>query len=253
MPRTARKKSFTNTYHIVVKGNDRQIIFEEKADFQEYLHILELYKKECHFKLFAYCLMSNHVHLIIQTTDTPLDIIFRKINTRYASWFNTKYQRSGHVQDGRFHSEPIENINYLRNAIRYIHNNPVKAGLEQAPGLSYQWSSIHEYKSGTNRLVDTAFIYSLFSCMEIMDSDNLQGEDHFIDIDNLRVRLTDDEAAEILKRKCSCSNVADFSAFPLVTRNEYLRKLHDAGLSIRQLNRITGVSRGVIQKVITNN
>lgn len=249
MPRTARKKSLTGIYHIVIKGNDRQIIFEERADYKKYIRILKWYKDECHFKLFAYCLMSNHVHLIIQVTDTSLETIFRKINTRYALWFNAKYQRSGHVQDGRFYSEPIENANYLRNAIRYIHNNPAKAGLEQAPGLSYHWSSIHEYISNANRLVDTNYIYSLFSYNELIENDDLAEQSNFIDIDKFRVRITDDTAIEIIKKECSCANIAEFASFSPEMQNAYIRKLHEMGISIRQLNRLTGISRGALQKI----
>ena len=96
-------------------------------DFKKYIEILFLYRQECHFELYAYCLMSNHVHLLLKTTDVPLDAIFRRINTFYASWFNMKYQRCGHLQQDRFHSEPVEDKQYFLNVIRYIHRNPLKA------------------------------------------------------------------------------------------------------------------------------
>ena len=90
MSRKPRELSPTNIYHVVIRGADRQILFEEKTDYQKYLHILEYYKSECNFELYAYCLMSNHIHLIIHINDIPLSSVFRRINTSYAVWFNMK-------------------------------------------------------------------------------------------------------------------------------------------------------------------
>lgn len=249
MPRKRRVKSQTNIYHVVVKGIDRQLIFEEKKDYQKYLEILELQKDECHFKLFAYCLMSNHTHILLQTSDTPLETIFRKINTRYACWFNMKYQRTGHLQDGRFFSEPVEDLHYLQCAIKYIHLNPTKAGLEAVPGESYPWSSIYEYKSNTPNLVDIKPIYLLFGRDELLDTNNIERVE-FLDTDKIKKRLPDDVAKDIIKIECNCSSVNDFLRFSIKDRNTHLKNLHSRGLSIRQLNRLTGVPKGVVQSVI---
>ena len=130
MARHSRKKSSTQIYHVVIKGADRQLLFEETKDYRKYLDILEYYKEEFHFKIYAYCLMSNHVHLLIHHPDTAsLESIFRHINTTYATWFNLKYNRTGFVQDGRYFSEPVEDSRYLLTVVRYIHYNPAKAGL----------------------------------------------------------------------------------------------------------------------------
>ena len=89
MPRNSRRKSGTLTYHVVIKGADRQLLFEEAKDYEKYLEIIDYYKQECQFELFAYCLMSNHVHLLIRhSPEFPLETIFRRINTAYAVWFN---------------------------------------------------------------------------------------------------------------------------------------------------------------------
>ena len=98
MPRHSRKKSSTQTYHVVIKGADRQLLFEETKDYIKYLDILEYYKEKFSFNIYAYCLMSNHVHLLIHHPDTvSLESIFRHINTTYATWFNLKYKRTGFV------------------------------------------------------------------------------------------------------------------------------------------------------------
>ncbi len=96
MSRHARIQSSTRIYHIVVKGADRLRLFEEYADYQKYLDILAYYKQECRLEIFAYCLMTNHVHLLIRhPEDITLQSIFRRINITYAGWFNLKYQRTG--------------------------------------------------------------------------------------------------------------------------------------------------------------
>ena len=95
MPRNRRQLSSTRTYHIVIKGADRQLIFEEPNDFHKYLSYLEYYKELCKFEIFAYCLMPNHVHILLRhSPDCSLETIFRKLNTAYAIWFNRKYNSS---------------------------------------------------------------------------------------------------------------------------------------------------------------
>ena len=102
LARHARKKSSTQTYHVVIKGADRQLLFEESKDYIKYLDILEFYKDQLKFEIYAYCLMSNHVHLLLRHPNTvSLESIFRHINTTYACWFNAKYDRTGFVQDGQ--------------------------------------------------------------------------------------------------------------------------------------------------------
>lgn len=251
MPRKARKHSITNIYHVVIKGIDRQIIFENHKDYKKYIELLDFYKENCHFRLFAYCLMSNHVHLLLQTTDISLESIFRRINTHYAVWFNMKYQRTGHVQDGRFFSETVEDANYLLNAIKYIHLNPTKAGLEPYPGHSYPWSSIHEYAENVSNLVDTSHILAIFNLDELLSYDVPSNNTTFTDIDKIKKRLPDDVAKDIIIQECNCYTVSDFLALPLKSRNNYIQKLYSHGLSIRQLNRLTGVSRGVIQRLVS--
>lgn len=249
MPRAARKKSKTNIYHVVVKGVANQIIFEERKDFEKYIEILDFHKSTCHFKLFAYCLMSNHTHILLQITDTSLETIFRKINTHYAVWFNMKYGRSGHLQGDRFYSEPINDIHHLFCAIKYIHLNPTKAGLEPSPGQTYQWSSIHEYTSNKSKLVDTDDIPHIFDKIELINYDS-EAIETFLDIDNIRKRIPDDVARNIIYDECNLKNLSEFALLALRKRNHYINKLHSLGISIRQLSRLTGVPKGVIQNVL---
>jgi len=253
MPRKPRQHSALNIYHIVVKGINNQLLFEENKDYLKYLEILRLHKENCHFDLFAYCLMSNHIHLLIRTNEVSLESIFRKINTAYANWFNMKYNRCGPLQDGRYYSEPIDSLDYLLSALRYIHKNPVKSGLEKNVGSKFPWNSYHAYTRKNNTLVDTGFILSEFNSIDDFIKFHLSdSESTFIDIHNIKRRIPDDVAIEIIKQSFQIKHSTDISNFSLLDRRNAIFLLHEKGISARQINRLTGIPRGVVDRILSN-
>ena len=127
MPRQARKKSNSGIYHIILRGVNRQQIFEDNEDYYKFLQVVEESKAISGFELFAYCLMSNHIHLLLKEIQEPIEQIMKRITTRFVYWYNIKYQRSGHLFQDRYKSEPVEDDAYFLTVIRYIHQNPVKA------------------------------------------------------------------------------------------------------------------------------
>lgn len=254
MARKPRAKSQSNIYHVVIRGADRQQIFEDQMDYTKYLDILNYYKNECQFHIYAYCLMSNHVHLLIHTPITSLESIFRRLNTRYAVWFNMKYSRTGFLQQGRYYSEPVDDERYLLTVVRYIHQNPYKAGIEDFPGASYPWSSIYSYLKGNSSLVDTNFVNNLIGSSEAFVSFHKEiDKTECLDIHKLIQRLPDDVAKQMIINETGCSTVTEFQSLSLLERKKYLIRLHEQGISIRQLNRLTGISRGVIERTVTWN
>lgn len=196
--------------------------------------------------------MSNHVHLLIKPTDFSLETIFRKINTHYAVWFNMKYQRVGHLQQERFYSEPIEDEHYFINVIRYIHFNPYKAGLESSPGASYKWSSIHEYSTTDYKLIDASYVLKIATKDELFCSNQNDTATKPLDIDTVKKRLPDDVAMDIIRDITKGDSCSNFCEIDLRKRNGYIREFYNNGLSIRQINRLTGISRGIIQRVINS-
>jgi len=103
MPRQARKLSSTGIYHVMLRGINQQQIFEDEEDYDKFLQILKECKEVSEFRLLAYCLMGNHVHLLIKQEQERLDTVFRRIAGRYVYWYNVKYRRVGHLQHrGRF-------------------------------------------------------------------------------------------------------------------------------------------------------
>jgi REP element-mobilizing transposase RayT len=128
----------------MVRGINRQDIFHDKNDFKRYLETLKKFSFECGVTILGYCLMTNHVHLLIHESDKDVSVFMKRLGISYAYWYNWKYERTGHVFQDRFKSEEIENDAYLLTVIRYIHQNPVKTAIAQNPE-EYQWSSCAVY------------------------------------------------------------------------------------------------------------
>ncbi len=251
MPRKPRVLTPTGTYHVVIRGSDHQLMFEEQKDYLQYLDILSFYKEQCSFEIYAYCLMPNHVHLIIHSATTPLSSIFRRINTKFSTWFNHKYQRTGYLQQGRYYSEPIEDDEYLLTAIRYVHHNPQKAGLEETLGTVYPWSSYRNYLDSDDDLVDTHFPLSVYGSIDnFLYHHVLPSEDNVLDTELFRSRIPDSIAKEILFAETKCANASDFQSLRQAERDRYISILYKKGLSIRQINRLCGVPKGIIEKAI---
>lgn len=136
-------------YHIMTRGNRKSDLFKTKTDYQYYLNILKLVKKDYPFSLTSYCLMKNHVHLQLKTKSIEIWKIMRQINLYYAKHFNKKYNLVGHVFQGRYRSKLITDAAYDIGLSRYIHLNPVKAKLVSKPE-DYNWSSYKVYLKAKN-------------------------------------------------------------------------------------------------------
>lgn len=143
MARQARNKSTTGIYHVMLRGNERKPVFLDDEDKQIFINILLQKKEGAASLLYAYCVMDNHVHMVIQEVGQRLDTFMKRIGITYAAYFNKKYNRVGHVFQDRFRSEPIDDDAYLLCAIRYIHKNPFS--LSSSLSTDYIWSSYPSY------------------------------------------------------------------------------------------------------------
>jgi len=144
-------------YHIIARGNQKQNIFMEWDDREKYMNILCHYKKKYHFWLYSFCLMANHIHLILEPNNLrgTISQIMQGINLMYCQWFNAKYNKNGHLWQGRFKSYLIQKNEYLMHCINYIELNPVRAGIVESP-LEYTWSSYKYRILGIkNEVLDT--------------------------------------------------------------------------------------------------
>lgn len=140
MPRQARIKGEEAIYHIIQRGNERKSIFRDDDDKWRYLYTLKVKQEKYNFKVYCYCLMDNHVHLLIAANGADVSQFMKSINISYVIYFNRKYKRCGHLFQERFKSEIIDSEQYLLQVSKYIHLNPVKASMVQIPE-EYIWSS----------------------------------------------------------------------------------------------------------------
>ncbi len=246
MARTARVKSETGIYHIMIRGINKELLLEDEEDNQKFLAVLKECKNISHFKIYAYCLMGNHIHLLLKTETEGLEQIFKRIGARYVYYYNWKYKRSGHLFQDRFKSEPVDKDSYLLTVLRYIHNKPVAAGLVTAPE-QYRWSSYKEY-FGAAGLVDEAWMAGIMNREDFARFHQQQEAAAVLDIGEEPLRLADDEAKIILKEVSGVADTSGFLALEAGTRNAFLKELRKRGLSIRQIVRLTGVSKALVEK-----
>ena len=253
MPRAPRTKSKSNIYHIIMRGINRQAIFEDIEDREKFIQTLQKYKDICQFKLYAYCLMDNHLHLLLMVDKEPLETVIRRICGSYVLGYNNKYDRVGNLFQDRFKSEPVENDKYFVTALRYIIQNPVKAGMVTKIE-DYQWTNYTDYIKQSN-MTDTDFAIDIFSkdrkkgLEKFLEYINTQNDDKCMEI-NDKHSIRDDDARKIIKVHCKVDQGIELQKLDTHERDTYLKDLKEEyGLSIRQIERLTGINRGIIQRV----
>ncbi len=152
-------------YHVIARGNQRQKIFKGEDDFLKYIELLSTYKGRYGFSLYSYVLMSNHVHILIETQKTPLSKILQGINQSYTMHFNRKYKTVGHLFQGRYKAILCDRDEYLLALVKYIHDNPVRAKIAEIHD-EYRWSSHLSYTqkaAGVQSVVDIEPVLRMFS------------------------------------------------------------------------------------------
>lgn len=231
----------------MLRGVNQQQIFEDQEDCDKFLQVLKDCKAISGFKLFAYCLMGNHIHILLQEINEPIELLMKRIATRFVYWYNIKYQRAGHLFQDRFKSEPIEDDAYFLTVLRYIHQNPIKAGICKAVEACEN-SSYNEYFKNSD-LIDSDFVFDIIAKEDFASFNNEKVFDSCLDIeDKPKIKVTDEQAKKIIEKVSKCKNVAEFQALDIKIRDKCLKKLRERGLSIRQISRLTGVSFNIVRK-----
>ena len=150
-------------YHVILRGNGGQEIFYSKADRSRFYLLLQEGIERYGHRFHAFCLMTNHLHLVVQVGDMPLAKILQNISFRYTRYINKKKKRNGHLFQGRYKAILIDADSYLLELVRYIHNNPLRTGLVNKPE-QYQWSSHRAYlDKETVTWLTTDFVLSQFA------------------------------------------------------------------------------------------
>ncbi len=134
-------------YHVLARGNDRRDVFRDDRDRERYLERLRHYRERFGFRILAYCLMSNYVHLVLEAGRTPLSRVMLGLQGSYTQWFNRRHRRSGHLFQGRYKAFLVEQDEYVKALVRYVHENPVMARIVEK-AEQYRWSSDRFYRKG---------------------------------------------------------------------------------------------------------
>lgn len=257
MPRVAREKSKSGIYHIILRGTNRQEIFHDDQDNVRFLETLDRYKKKTKIKVHGWCLMSNHIHLLIEEGKEELATTMKRIGVSFVWYYNFKYRTTGHLFQDRYRSEKVESNEYLMTVIRYLHQNPVKSETVKSPS-EWKWSSCNGYygnEAYPKSLLDNELVLGLFSddkktaIRKFTEFNEAQNEDCCMD-DIITTRLTDEEARIEIKKLLEGFEIAQIKSLQRDKRDEIIKRVKEIeGLTQRQLARILGLSQSLIFRV----
>lgn len=290
MARQARDRSQLKVYHAILRGVNKQQIFECTEDYEQFVRILQ---RTCglpvetrpsklntaryyhsldddvklpvqladpedipvrHCSIYAWCLMGNHVHLLIKETDEPIGDVMKRIASSYVYYYNRKYDRVGHLFQERFKSQPVEDWPYFLTLLRYIHQNSLKPHLVKDL-KDYRWSSWNEYL-GRFEMPFTS-VEQVFSRITLKELTELiykpltdSDEEGLIDVDarQKKASFSDDEVWALFESICGTVNATQFQALSRPLQKHYLYLAHEQGVGPRTLSRLTGVPFSVVQR-----
>lgn len=231
-----------------MRGNNRRWIYRNDQDKVRCIRLIEEQNREGLIGIAAWCVMDNHVHLVVKAEKEQLTQALKKINTRYAMGYNQRESTCGHVFQDRFKSQCIDDKYYLLKAIRYIHCNPVKAGIVKHP-QDYKWSSFSSYVF-REKVIDKDqhdFIMELFNgdILAFGDFHRIEDDTEHLEIDEDLTKIRVENALRIITDYCERYGVSEtwqLQAFPEVFTALLKRLIEKSHLSYRAIASLTGVS-----------
>jgi REP element-mobilizing transposase RayT len=268
LPRKPRLPSESGMYHIMTRGNEQKDIFRDDEDKSVLINILHQKRMKTNTAFSAICIMNNHLHLLGKFDPlSDLSTYMNKVNTSYASYYNKKFMRIGHVFQDRYKSEAIKNEQQFLACVRYIHNNPVKAEIVQKPG-EYRWSSFTDYTSIPGMfhdLVDTQPVLSIFSLKnetalkEFKQYSSNKNLDTFMDYQEIgspinKSILTCSQANQFLLNFLHQMklDLTDLHKFEHIKKRKHLiQQLKEkSNLSIRQIAELLNINKNSVTKAL---
>lgn len=292
MARQARQKSELKVYHAILRGVNKQQIFECTEDYEHFVRILQ---RQCglpvetrpskvgkggsyqeiigcsdevpsvviedadeapqrHCFVYAWCLMGNHVHLLLKESDEPIGDVMKRISSSYVYFYNHKYDRVGHLFQERFKSQPVDEWTYFLTLLRYIHQNPLKSHLVE--NLSdYRWSSWNEYLGNEEmRFCSTRTVMERISLADlqslVVTPLSEEEEEGLLDVDvkPRKSGYSDEEVWQMLSECSGARNASEFQTLPRPKQKHILYMVHEEGVGPRVLSRLTSVTYSVVQK-----
>ena len=249
MSRGPRILSNSGIYHLISRGIDKMDIFVDDYDYEFFLESLNRFANEENAEVHCYCLMDNHYHLLIKTNnlESPARLM-KRINVKYAMYFNRKYERLGPLFQERYKSECIEDDEYYRTVFRYILRNPVKAGIVADP-FEYKWSSAHELESGYTCFTNISYICSIVSKKEAIRFIKERTDEVCADVSEGARYASDRTAKRVFESKYTDNVLMDVRFFDDEHKLDVINMLRSDKCSIRQISRLTGIPRGIIKRL----
>lgn len=254
MSRQLRNFSQSKIYHIIIKGIDDSDIFFSNKDRTIFINKIKLVQEKFPFQVYAYCLMSNHIHMVLKVENNLLSKSMQSLSQRYSHYFNSSYNRKGTLFQDRFYSRNVENKKYFLDVCKYVHKNPEKAHISLAS--EYPWSSYQEY-IGKEKIIDKNILLSYFN-NNIYDfikfTTKNETIDEIISCANfeMNARILDDELIMMIIELCNLNGTDEiFDYFKIVENRKILSKFKDIKeISISQLSRITRVNKKAIKSLL---
>lgn len=244
MKEMTRGVSEIGFYHVMARGVNKQIIFNDDNDKRYFLGLIKKKSEIVNIEIHAFCIMDNHFHMLIRSEKQKLSTFMQMILTEYAKNHNKKVGRIGHLFENRFKSEVINDEKYYLTVLRYILQNPEKAFISSTE--KYRWSSISAYRN--NSFVRTDFAENLIgSKKELMKYLLEKNQDECMDLP-LTKEEEDIKAKIIIDYLCRNLKNDELNNMSKERRNLYIREMKKSGISNRKISNMTGIGIGIVQR-----
>lgn len=266
MTRKSRQISITGIYHVILRGINRQQLFHDSDDYGKFIQILhqqvtpkdesgQSLPPKC--AIYAYCLMPNHVHLLVKAGKDALGNIVKSIGIAYVAYYHKKYVRAGHLFQDRFKSEPVNDVNHLITLIRFIYQNPIAEGLTKHVE-KYPWSSWQEYQSPEKCQMPVCSTRAVFQQISFDDlkalvDEPLENSAVMLEYDKKeRKQLAEEKLEEFMKNIFGISHPQSIKHLSAYELEAILQIAYDRGFSIRCLAHYTKLTTYAVYKYVKN-
>ncbi|MDD2427153.1 MAG: transposase [Eubacteriales bacterium] len=263
MPRRPRINAPGMIYHIFQRGNNKEYIFDRDEDKLSILYLLEEHTQKADFELLAFVIMSNHYHLILQLKEAPMHIFMHRIISNFAKSYNKRQRRSGHVFEGRYNSIPVKDEPHLLDLLRYVHQNPVRAGICKQVH-EYAWSSDQFYrKQDYEGLINTALILDSLSdkrpgaiemYIDFMNEPVNKGTDFFESVPLIgdKKKHLDDLLFESCQDEAICRAIRSGSSVPdlMPYKKQFARAARKVGYPMAAIGEHISISQSSISRLL---
>lgn len=234
----------------MLRGINRESIFQEPEDYDRFLQVLRQCKAICGFELFAWCLMDNHVHLLMRAGEEPVALVMKRIGCRYVYWYNKKYDRIGHLFQDRYRSEAFETDAYFLTVLRYILQNPIKAGMESRMG-DYPYTAFSAYKGRPDGLTDVGFATEYFNDQsKLLDFLTAMSDEKAMDVSPMKKQVSDGDVLAWIKDIAAESGTQNLAALDREKLRSCVQTVHQRGATVRQIAAVLGIPKSNIARMI---